>query len=426
MLQRVYGTAWNSEEELDQYLERLEQARLRDHRKLGRELDLFSISDELGAGLILWHPNGATVRTVIEDYWRDAHRRAGYKLVYTPHLAREQLWETSGHLGFFADEMFGPMEVEGDRYRVKPMSCPFHILIYRSRARSYRELPMRLAELASVYRYQRSGTLHGLLRVRGITQDDAHIFCRPEQVDEEVAGVLRLVQAMYRRFGFESVEVDLSTKPAKAVGSAELWEQAESSLARVTEAEGLDYQLKPGEGAFYGPKVDVHIRDALGRRWQCATVQFDFNEPERFGLEYIGSDGTAHRPVMVHRALLGSLERFFGVLLEHYAGALPLWLSPVQVQVVTVGDAQVDYAHQVASRLEEAGFRAEVPDRPGERIGAKIRDSQLAKVPYVTVVGSREVEAGNVNLRNNRTGEEIPMTVDEVIERLSAEAAPEG
>jgi threonyl-tRNA synthetase len=426
MLQRVYGTAWGSQEELDRYLERQEQARLRDHRKLGRDLDLFSFSDELGPGLVLWHPNGAAVRTVIEDYWRDAHRRAGYKLVYTPHLAREQLWETSGHLGFFADEMFGPIEVEGDRYRVKPMSCPFHILIYRSRARSYRELPMRLAELASVYRYQRSGTLHGLLRVRGITQDDAHIFCRPDQVDDEVAGVLRLVQAMYRRFGFAEVEVDLSTKPAKAVGSTGLWEQAESSLARVIEAEGLEYQLKPGEGAFYGPKVDFHIRDAIGRRWQCATVQFDFNEPERFSLEYIGADGAAHRPVMVHRALLGALERFFGVLLEHHAGALPLWLSPVQVQVITVGDAQLDYAHQVASSLEEAGFRAEVPDRPGERIGAKIRDSQLAKVPYVAVVGGREVEAGNVNLRNNRTGEEIPLTVDEVIERLSAEASPEG
>ncbi|HVB13814.1 MAG TPA: threonine--tRNA ligase [Candidatus Dormibacteraeota bacterium] len=421
MLQRVYGTAWNSQEELDQYLERLEQAALRDHRKLGRELDLFSISEELGPGLILWHPNGAAVRTVIEDYWRQAHRRAGYQLVYTPHLAREQLWETSGHLGYFADEMFGAMEVEGDRYRVKPMSCPFHILIYKSRARSYRELPLRLAEVATVYRYQRSGTLHGLLRVRMITQDDAHIFCRPEQVDDEVAGVLRLVREMYRRFGFEQLEVDLSTKPAKAVGPGELWEQAESSLARVVEAEGLEYQVNPGEGAFYGPKVDVHIRDAIGRRWQCATVQFDFNEPARFGLEYIGSDGAAHQPVMIHRTLLGSLERFFGVLIEHYAGALPTWLSPVQVQVITVSDDQLDYAHQVASRLEEAGFRTEVPDRPGDRMGAKIRDSQLAKVPYAAIVGKQEVVANNVNLRNNRSGEESPISVEELIERLRAE-----
>ncbi len=421
MLQRVYGTAWNTQAELDVYLERLEQAALRDHRKLGRELDLFSISDELGPGLILWHPHGATVRTVIEDYWRQVHRRAGYQLVYTPHLAREQLWETSGHLGYFAEEMFGAIEVEGDRYRVKPMSCPFHILIYKSRARSYRELPLRLAEVASVYRYQRSGTLHGLLRVRGITQDDAHLFCRPEQVDAEVAGVLRLVREMYQRFGFEEVEVDLSTRPNKAVGADELWTQAESSLARVLEAEGLEYKVNPGEGAFYGPKVDVHIRDAIGRRWQCATVQFDFNEPARFGLEYTGVDGQPHQPVMIHRTLLGAMERFFGVLLEHYAGALPTWLSPVQLQVITVSDDQLDYAHQVAVRLEQAGFRTEVPDRPGDRMGAKIRDSQLAKVPYAAIVGRKEVDANNVNLRNNRSGDERPISVEELIELLRTE-----
>ena len=421
MLQRVYGTAWNSEGELADYLERLEQAALRDHRKLGRELDLFSIAEDVGPGLILWHPHGATVKNVIEDYWRAAHRRAGYKLVCTPHLAREQLWETSGHLGYFADEMFGAMEVEGDRYRVKPMSCPFHIEIYKSKARSYRELPLRLAEIATVYRYQRSGTLHGLLRVRMITQDDAHIFCRPEQVDEEVAGVLRLVRQMYSRFGFDQVEVDLSTRPAKAVGANELWDQAEASLARVIEAEGLEYKVDAGEGAFYGPKVDVHIRDAIGRRWQCATVQFDFNEPARFGLEYVGADGAPHQPVMIHRTLLGSMERFVGVLLEHYAGALPTWLSPIQVQVITVSDDQLDYAHQVALKLEEAGFRTEVPDRPGDRMGAKIRDSQLAKVPYAAIVGKREVLGSNVNLRNNRSGEESPISVDELIGKLRAE-----
>lgn len=422
MLQRVYGTAWNSQPELDRYLERLEQARLRDHRKLGRELDLFSISEELGPGLVLWHPYGATVRTVIEDYWRQAHRRAGYQLVYTPHLAREKLWETSGHLGYFADEMFGAMEVEGDRYRVKPMSCPFHILIYKSRARSYRELPLRLAELASVYRYQRSGTLHGLLRVRGFTQDDAHIFCQPEQVEEELARVLRLVREMNARFGFYELEVDLSTKPIKAVGSDELWEQAESALTRVLLAEKLEYKLNPGEGAFYGPKVDIHIRDAMGRRWQCATVQFDFNEPERFGLEYVGADGQPHRPVMIHRVLLGALERFFAVLLEHYAGALPLWLSPVQLQVISVSDDQLDYAHQVALRLEQAGFRTEVPDRPGDRMGAKIRDSELAKVPYAAIVGRKEVEANNVNLRNNRNNEQTPISVEDLIARLRSES----
>ncbi|MGH7641143.1 MAG: threonine--tRNA ligase [Candidatus Dormibacteria bacterium] len=421
MLQRIYGTAWNSEAELEQHLERLEEAARRDHRRLGRELDLFSFADELGPGLPLWHPHGATVRRVIEDHWRRTHRQAGYQLVYTPHLAREQLWEVSGHLGFFQDEMFGPMEVEGDRYRVKPMSCPFHILIYRSRPRSYRELPFRLAEIASVYRYQRSGTLHGLLRVRMINQDDAHIFCRQEQVEDEVARVLRLVREMYRRFGFEGVEVELSTKPEHAVGPPELWEGAEAALTRVLEAEGLDAKVNPGDGAFYGPKIDVHIRDALGRRWQCATVQFDFNEPERFGLAYTGQDGREHQPVMVHHTILGSLERFTGVLLEHYAGALPTWLAPVQVQVITVSDDQLEYAHQVASRLELAGFRSEVPDQPGLRIGAKIREAELAKVPYCAVVGRKEVAEVTVNLRRNRGGDQTLMTVDELIRQLQAE-----
>ena len=423
MLQRIYGTAWNSQAELDLYLERLEMARKRDHRRLGRELDLFSLSDELGGGLVLWHPNGATVRTVIEDHWRREHRRRGYQLVYTPHVAREQLWETSGHLGFFADEMYGPMEVEGERYRIKPMSCPFHILIFSSRRRSYRELPMRLAELASVYRFQRSGTLHGLLRVRGFTQDDAHIFCAPDQAEAEVAGVLDMVQEMMARFGFNQVEIDLSTKPAKAAGQDEMWELAEAALERAIQTRGLDFKLNPGEGAFYGPKIDVHIRDAMGRRWQCATIQFDFNEPERFGLEFIGADGLAHRPMMVHRTLLGSMERFFGVLLEHYGGALPLWLSPVQVQLITVSDDQLDYALGVAARLEQAGFRAEVPDRPGERMQAKIRDGELAKVPYLGVIGKREVEAGTVNLRSTRDGEQVVLGIDQLIERLRLEAA---
>jgi len=424
MLQRIYGTAWSSQAELDLYLERLEMARQRDHRRVGRELDLFSLSEELGGGLVLWHPNGATVRTVIEDYWRQEHRSHGYKLVYTPHVAREQLWETSGHLGFFADEMYGPMEVEGDRYRIKPMSCPFHILIFQSRQRSYRELPLRLAELASVYRFQRSGTLHGLLRVRGFTQDDAHIFCTPEQAEAEVAGVLDMVQEMMARFGFLEVEIDLSTKPAKAAGEDAMWEAAEAALDRAVRSRGLDFQLNQGEGAFYGPKVDVHIRDAMGRRWQCATVQFDFNEPERFGLEYIGADGAAHRPLMVHRTLLGSMERFFGVLLEHYAGALPTWLSPVQVQLLTITDDQLDYAHQVVSQLEAAGFRAEVADRPGRQLNAKIREGQLAKIPYLAVVGKREVEAGAVNLRDTRGGDQQSVTVAQLLEKLRAETAP--
>ncbi len=424
MLQRIYGTAWGSQEDLDRYLERLEMARQRDHRRLGRELDLFSLSEELGGGLVLWHPNGATVRTVIEDYWRRVHRRRGYKLVYTPHIAREHLWEVSGHLGFFAEEMYGPMEVEGDRYRIKPMSCPFHILIYKSRQRSYRELPLRLAELAAVYRFQRSGTLHGLLRVRGLTQDDAHIFCTEEQAEQEVAGVLDLVQEMMARFGFHEVEVDLSTKPAKAAGEDRMWELAEAALERAVRGRGMTFKVNPGEGAFYGPKVDIHIRDAMGRRWQCATVQFDFNEPERFQLEYIGDDGSPHRPIMVHRTLLGSMERFFGVLLEHYAGALPVWLSPVQVQLVPVSDDQIGYCREAVDQLEEAGLRAEVYDRPGRQLNAKIRDGQLAKIPYLAVVGRREVEAGSVHLRDTRGGEQVSLTLGELVDRLRTETKP--
>ncbi len=427
MLQRIYGTAWGSQADLDRYLENLELARQRDHRKLGRELDLFSLSDELGQGLILWHPNGATVRTVIEDYWRAEHRRHGYQLVYTPHLAREHLWEQSGHLGFFAEEMYGPMEVEGDRYRVKPMSCPFHILIYKSRQRSYRELPLRMAELASVYRFQRSGTLHGLLRVRGFTQDDAHIFCTEEQAESEVLGVLDLAAEMMGRFGFSDLEVDLSTKPARAAGSDQMWQMAEAALERALGAKGLPFKVSPGEGAFYGPKVDVHIRDAMGRRWQCATVQFDFNEPERFELEYIGVDGAAHRPIMVHRTILGSMERFFGVLLEHYAGALPIWLSPIQVRLLPITDDQQGFCRSLAEQLSAEGFRADVYDRPGRTLSAMVREGQLAKIPYLAVVGRREVEAGTVALRDTRSKEkgkgQAVITPAQLIERLREEVA---
>lgn len=427
MLQRIYGTAWGSQADLDRYLENLELARQRDHRKLGRELDLFSLSDELGQGLILWHPNGATVRTVIEDYWRAEHRRHGYQLVYTPHLAREHLWEESGHLGFFSEEMYGPMEVEGDRYRVKPMSCPFHILIYKSRQRSYRELPLRMAELASVYRFQRSGTLHGLLRVRGFTQDDAHIFCTEEQAEAEVLGVLDLASEMMTRFGFSELEVDLSTKPARAAGSEEMWQMAEAALERALRTKGLPFNVSPGEGAFYGPKVDVHIRDAMGRRWQCATVQFDFNEPERFGLEYIGVDGGPHRPIMVHRTILGSMERFFGVLLEHYGGALPTWLSPVQVRLLPISDDQQEFCRTVAEQLAAEGFRADVYDRPGRTLSAMVREGQLAKIPYLAVVGRREVESGNLALRDTRSKEkgkdQVVISPSQLVERLRAEVA---
>ena len=421
MLQRVYGTAFPSPQELEQYLERVEMARQRDHRKLGRELDLFSLPEELGGGLVLWHPRGAVVRTVMEEQWRAEHQRRGYQLVYTPHLAREHLWEVSGHLGFFAEEMYGPIAVEGDRYRIKPMSCPFHILIYKSRPRSYRELPLRLAEIASVYRFQRSGTLHGLLRVRGITQDDAHIFCTEEQAEEEVGGALDMARDMMARYGFHDLDVDLSTRPAKAVGEDRMWELAEAALERAARARDFSFTVSPGEGAFYGPKLDIHIRDAMGRRWQCTTVQFDFNEPERFELEYIGADGAPHRPIMVHRALMGSLERFFGVLLEHYGGALPFWLSPEQVRLVTVSDDQLPYAGEVAAALEARGIRTG-PARPGERMPAQIRDGELAKVPYLAVVGRREVESRQVNLRDNRGGSQTALGIEELVARLAEEA----
>lgn len=420
MLQRVYGTAFPSEKELEDYLWRLEEAKKRDHRKLGAELDLFSVSEEVGPGLILWHPKGARVRVEIEDYWRKAHFDAGYDLVYSPHVGRAQLWETSGHLGFYQENMFSGMDVEGQQYFAKPMNCPFHIEIYRTKLRSYRELPLRWGELGTVYRYERSGVLHGLLRVRGFTQDDAHIFCRPDQVEDEVLGCLDLTLKLFHAFGFRDYEAYLATRPAeKFVGDPSDWEKATEALRLALQKRGLDYHLDEGGGAFYGPKIDLKIRDAIGREWQCTTVQFDFNEPERFDLKFVGEDGKEHRPYMVHRALLGSMERFFAILVEHYGGAFPLWLAPVQAAVLPIADRHQPYAEQVASQLKAAGLRVEVDSRR-EKVNLKIREAQLRKVPYMLVVGDREIEAGAAALRSRSEGDLGAKPVGE-IERLLVE-----
>jgi threonyl-tRNA synthetase len=420
MLQRIYGAAFRTQAELDDYLQRLEEAQRRDHRRLGRDLDLFSFHEEYGPGLVYWHPKGARVRALIEDFWRQEHYRAGYELVYTPHIGRSTLWETSGHLGFFAENMYSPMDVDGQEYYLKPMNCPFHIQIYKSQVRSYRELPLRLAELGTVYRYERSGVLHGLNRVRGFTQDDAHIFCRPDQVEAEVSRTLDFVLFILRTFGFNDFQVSVSTKPEKAVGRDEDWRAATDALRRAVDRAGLAYEIDEGGGAFYGPKIDVHIRDALGRAWQCSTIQFDFNEPERFDIGFIGEDGREHRPYMVHRALLGSMERFFAVLVEHYGGAFPLWLAPVQARLIPIADRHVEYCERVADDMRAEGLRVDV-DRRTERMQAKIRDAQLQKVPYMLVAGDREQGAGQVAVRT-RAGDDLgPMPVFQVIDRLKDE-----
>jgi threonyl-tRNA synthetase len=423
MLQRIYGTAWESDKALAEHLHRLEEAERRDHRRLGAELDLFSFPEEMGAGLAVWHPNGAMVRRVMEEFSRQEHERGGYSLVYSPHLARSTLWETSGHLGFSADAMYPPMELEGAPYYPKPMNCPFHLLVYRSALRSYKELPLRLFELGTVYRFERSGVLHGLLRTRGFTQDDSHIFCTPEQIVPELTSLLEFVTRMLRVFGFESFTAEISTRPAeKSVGSDEDWTMATEALFEAIRASGLPYSVAEGEGAFYGPKIDIHVRDAIGRPWQLSTLQVDFQMARRFGLTYVGADNARHSPIMIHRALFGSVERFFGILVEHYAGAFPAWLAPVQVRVLGVKSDHDAYVAEVAGRLRVAGFRVDTT-AGDEPLGSRIRRAKLEKLPYVLVVGDKDAAAGTVGV-NPRGGEvERDVRVDDFVARLAAEVA---
>jgi threonyl-tRNA synthetase len=420
MLQRVYGTAYTQEKDLREYLEFLEQVKKRDHRRLGKELDLFSMSDEIGPGLILWHPDGAVIRKTMEDFWRDEHLKADYKILFTPHMAKLSLWEKSGHWDFYRENMYSPMEVEGTPYEIKPMNCPFHIAIYKSSLRSYRDLPLRYAELGTVYRFERSGVLHGLLRVRGFTQDDAHIFLMEEQIEDEIQKVLDFTLFVLKTFGFEDYDIYLSTMPEKHVGTMESWQRATGALELALKDKGLAYQIDPGEGVFYGPKIDIKVKDSLGRPWQCSTIQVDFNIPERFDVAYRGADGREHRPIMIHRALMGSLERFFGVLIEHYAGAFPLWLAPCQVSVLTISERQADYARGVAGKLKEQGFRVAL-DIENEKIGYKIRQATIRKVPYLVIIGDKEMESGKLTVRK-RSGENIgPFTMEEFTRILNEE-----
>jgi threonyl-tRNA synthetase len=420
MLQRIYGTAFAEKKALTGYLDFLEEVKKRDHRRLGKELDLFSVNEEIGPGLVLWHPDGAIIRKTMEDFWRDEHLRADYKLLFTPHIAKLHLWERSGHWDFYRENMYSPMEVEGVPYEIKPMNCPFHIAVYKSALKSYRELPVRYAELGTVYRFERSGVLHGLLRVRGFTQDDAHIFLQEDQIEEEIQKVLDFTLFILKTFGFADYDVYLSTMPEKHVGSTESWQRATHALEAALRGKGLSYQVDPGEGVFYGPKIDIKVKDSLGRPWQCSTIQVDFNIPERFDVTYRGADGREHRPIMIHRALMGSLERFFGVLIEHYAGAFPLWLAPVQVSVLTIAERHSEFALQVRGGLRGKGIRAEA-DLDNEKIGYKIRQATVRKVPYLVIIGDKEVNDNRVTVRK-RSGENIgPFTVDEFAGMLEEE-----
>ena len=425
MLQRIYGTAWESKESLEKHLNNLEEAKKRDHRTLGKEMDLFSIHEETGPGLIIWHPKGARVRNIFENFWREEHYKRGYDLIYTPNIGRANLWQTSGHLDFFKENMFPPSETDGQDYYLKPMNCPFHIMYYKSSLRSYRELPMRIGELGTVYRYERGGTLHGMMRVRGFTQDDAHIFCRPDQIENEINGVLDLTFYLLEAFGFKDFTLNLSTRPDKAVGSDDQWELAENSLRNTLLSRGLDFDIEEAGGAFYGPKIDVNIKDALGRSWQCTTVQFDFNLPQRFGITYIGEDGNEHQPYMVHRAIFGSLERFMGVLIEHYGGAFPVWLAPLQVKIIPIADRHFDYARQIGNKMDASGLRCEV-DLGTDRMNSKIRQGQLQKIPYMVIVGDKEVESDTVSVRS-RNGEDVGIvSVKDLVSRIVSESSNKG
>ncbi len=405
MLQRIYGTAFETEEELESHLKKLDEAAKRDHRKLGKILDLFSIHEEAGAGLVYWHPKGAMIRNIIEDFWKSEHFKRGYDIVNIPHLAKIDLWKRSGHLEFYRDAMYPPIDIEGQGYLVKPMNCPGHILIYKTQLRSYRQLPLRWAELGAVYRWERSGVLHGLTRVRGFTQDDAHIFCRPDQLEDEVVGVVEFACFMLKTFGFDDYEVMLSKRPEKYTGTIVVWEQATETLKRALERLQINYAIDPGEGVFYGPKIDISLKDSLGRTWQGPTIQVDFNLPERFDVNYIGDDGLEHRVVMIHRTVLGSMERFLGCLIEHYGGAFPTWLAPVQAVVIPITDQNLDYAREVALELKGEGTRVEIDER-SERMNLKIRDAQLQKLPYMLIIGNEEVASSTVSIRL-RNGQNI-------------------
>ena len=424
MLQRIYGTAFESQKDLDEYLHKLEEAKRRDHRRLGKELDIFSIHEDAGPGLIFWHPKGGLVRELIENFWREEHRKRGYDIVYSPHIAKLDLWKTSGHWGWYRENMYSPMPIDEVEYLLKPMNCPFHILMFRSQTRSYRDLPLRWAELGTVYRYERSGVLHGLLRVRGFTQDDAHIFCRPDQLQQEIMGVIDLARFMMKSFGYKDYDVKLSVRDpnnkGKYAGSEEVWQAAEGALIGALTALAIPYSIDEGEAKFYGPAIDIKVKDALGRGWQGPTIQCDFNLPERFDISYVGEDGSPHRPVMIHRTVLGSMERFVGGLIEHYAGAFPLWLSPVQARVMPITDRHHEYALRVAEELRAAGLRSEVDTR-NEKVNYKIRQAQMEKVPYMLVVGDKEVEAGTVAVRHREAGDLGPMKVEEFKQRAEKE-----
>ena len=425
VLQRLYGTAFFDKKALKKHLNALEEAKKRDHRKLGKELELFTMQDQIGPGLILWQPKGARLRHQIESFWKEEHYKNDYEMLYTPHIARQDLWKTSGHLDFYADSMYAGMDIDDVRYQLKPMNCPFHIGVYKSQMRSYREFPLRWCELGTVYRYERAGALHGLMRVRGFTQDDAHIFCRPEQLEDEIYTILDFTLFILKSFGFNEFDIYLSTRPEKSVGTDENWERSTEALKLALEKKGMGFTIDPGEGVFYGPKIDIKIKDQLGRSWQCSTIQVDFNLPERFKLSYIGSDNSEHQPIMIHRALMGSLERFIGILIEHFAGAFPLWFAPVQARIMNITDDQLDYSEKVYGELKKAGLRIE-KDLRNEKLNYKIREAQFAKTPYMLIIGEKEKESSTITVRM-RNGKNLqPMPVDEFIEMVKEECNNKG
>jgi threonyl-tRNA synthetase len=417
MLQRIYGVSFPKKDDLKAYLTFVEEVKKRDHRKLGKELDLFSISDEFGAGLVLWHPKGAAIRKEIEDFWRDEHYKAGYQLLFSPHIARLDIWKKSGHVDFYRENMYPPISMDNIEYEIKPMNCPFHIYIYKSQLRSYRDLPIRYAELGTVYRYERSGVLHGLLRVRGFTQDDAHIFCTEEQIESEIDSIVDFTLFVLKTFGFKDYDIYLSTRPEKFVGTLENWDKATNALENTLKRKALPYRIDPQEGVFYGPKIDIKVKDALGRSWQCSTIQVDFNNPERFQIHYRGGDGKEHQPIMIHRALMGSLERFFGVLIEHYAGSFPLWLAPVQVAIITIADRHLDYAMKLKALLQANQIRVEL-DGENEKMGAKIRKATLAKIPYLFIVGDKELKDEAVSVRKKDGSNLGVMSIEQAIQLI--------